>query len=81
MIRGETNRWKTKKENKMIPVKQQLIIRHVLAHPIRDSALQSELHRGSHHFQVLRKITKIDPGARSEIWPETGSTISSQIVS
>ena len=38
---------KKKKENNMIPVKQQLTIRHFLTHSIRDSALQSELHRGS----------------------------------
>ena len=37
---------KKKKETKMIPVKQQLIVRHALAHPIRDSALQSE-HTGA----------------------------------
>ena len=30
----------------MIAVKQQLIIRHAIANPIRNSALQSELHRG-----------------------------------
>lgn len=30
----------------MTHLKQQLIIRHALTHPIRDCALQSELHRG-----------------------------------
>ena len=41
----------------MIPVKQQLTIRHVLAYPIRDSALQSELHRsGSTTFNYSNKV-------------------------
>ena len=46
----------------MIPAKQQLTIRHVLAQVIRDPALQSEHHRGASTtlgFEVTIDFSKL----------------------